>query len=171
MKKTKQTKQSIDYSYHPLSNELGGTPATIKVGENGVTEEFIIILEDFDREESLQERYTQDNIDYGIENQKARQFRGDDGMVGDPIEALGTNSMNPDVFLFEEEVVNPQVEQLLKLMEKLTPDQINLIYDHYGQRKYLADIAKEEGCKPQAIGNRKNKIIKRLQKLFADLDK
>ena len=171
MKKTKQKQQSIDYSYHPLGDELGGTPATIKIGENGVELEHMILIQNLEHEESLQERYTQDNIDYGIENQKARQFRGDEGMEGDPIEALGSNSTNPDVFLFEEEVTNPQVEQLLKLMENLTPNQINLIYDHYGQWKYLADIAKEEGCKPQAISNRKNKIIKRLEKLFANSDK
>lgn len=144
MKKTKQKQQSIDYSYHPLNDDLGGTPATIKVGEDGVEQEHIVFLENLNHEEYLQERYAQENIDYGIENKKLKQFRGDDGMVDDPIEALGTNNTNPDVFLFEEEVTNPQVEQLLKLMENLTPNQINLIYDHFGQMKYLVDIAKEE---------------------------
>jgi DNA-directed RNA polymerase specialized sigma24 family protein len=63
---------------------------------------------------------------------------------------------------------NPLVEQLLTLMEKLTPQQIDLIYDLFGSQRQLTEIAKEEGKSVTAIHNRKSKIIARLRKLFAE---
>lgn len=147
------------------------TPITVTVGEDGVTAEHIILLKEFDHAEQLQERYVKENLDYATENKKEKFYRGDENVAEDPIDGLATNKINPDFFLYEDEVVDPQVEQLLQLMEKLTPVQIDLIYDHYGARRYLADIAKDANSSPQAINNRKNKIITRLKKLFAELDK
>ncbi|MDD3882563.1 MAG: sigma factor-like helix-turn-helix DNA-binding protein, partial [Eubacteriales bacterium] len=63
---------------------------------------------------------------------------------------------------------NPLVEQLLTLMEKLTPQQIDLIYDLFGSGRQLTEIANEEGVSTTAIHNRKSKIIARLRKLFAE---
>lgn len=167
----KKKEQSIKYTYYFWDEETKKEiPINITVGEDGVTEEHILWLEEFDHDEKLQERYTEENRDYATENKKVKFSRGDEDAV-DPMEALSTNKTNQDFLLYEEEVVDPQVEQLLKLMEKLTPTQIDLIYAHYGEGCYMADIAREQGCSTQAINNRKNKIINRLKKLFGELDK
>nr|WP_307989860.1 hypothetical protein [uncultured Niameybacter sp.] len=164
--------QRTKYTYYRWDAETQKeTPITVTVGEDGVTAEHIIFLKEFDHQEQLQERYVKENLDYATENKKGKFYRGDENVVEDPIDGLATNKTNPDFFLYEDEVVDPQVEQLLQLMEKLTPAQIDLIYDHYGARRYFSDIAKEAGCKPQAIDGKKNRIIKRLKKLFAELDK
>lgn len=173
--RTKQMKnkgQRTKYTYYRWDTEAKKeVPITIRVGEGGVTAEHIILLKEFDHKEQLQERYVKENLDYATENKKEKFYRGDENVAEDPIDGLGTNKTNPDFFLYEDEVVDPQIEQLLQLMEKLTPAQIDLIYDHYGARRYFSDIAKEAGCKPQAIDGKKNRIIKRLKKLFAELDK
>jgi hypothetical protein len=57
-------------------------------------------------------------------------------------------------------------------MKKLTEDQINLIYEHFGAMKQLKQICDEENAangtnkSPQSVGNRKKKIIERLKKFF-----
>ncbi len=53
-------------------------------------------------------------------------------------------------------------------MEKLTPAQINLIFDLYGLQKTIIDIANAENVTEAAIRNRRNKIIQRLKKLLVD---
>lgn len=168
----KNKEQKTKYTYYNWDIEAKKeVPITITVGEDSVTVEHIIQLKEFDHEEQLQERYVKENIDYATENKKEKFYRGDENVAENPIDGLGTNKTNPDFFLYEDEVVDPQVEQLLQLMEKLTPAQIDLIYDHYGARRYLADIAKDTNSSAQAISNRKNKIITRLKKLFGELDK
>jgi DNA-directed RNA polymerase specialized sigma24 family protein len=168
--KSKELKTKYIY-YRWKEETKKEVPITITVGDDGVTEEHILLLEEFDHDEQLQERYTEENLDYATENKKMRFARGDENIPEDPMNAIATNSTNPETLFDEEEVMDSQVEQLLQLMEKLTPAQIDLIYDHYGARRYLADIAKQEDCSPQAVANRKNKIITRLKKLFSELDK
>ena len=63
---------------------------------------------------------------------------------------------------------NALVEQLRLLMQKLTPQQIDLIYSLFGEQKRMADIAREQGKTRQAVNNQKNKIINKLKKLFED---
>ncbi len=59
----------------------------------------------------------------------------------------------------------------------LTPDQINLIYEHYGAGKTLKQICDEANAangtdkSPQSVGNRKKKILERLKKLFEKAEK
>lgn len=168
----KNNEHRTTYTYYRWDSDLKReVPVVITAGtKDGVTEEHILWLEEADHKEALQERYAEENRDYSTENQKVKYLRGDDGVADDPINELADNRTNPDHFLYEDVKENPQVQQLLELMEKLTPKQIDLIYAHFGERRYLADIAAEEGCTPQAVTNRKNKIINRLKKLFAELD-
>lgn len=164
--------QRTKYTYYRWDAEVKKeVPITITVGEDGVTAEHIILIKECDHEEQLQERYVKENLDYATENKKEKFYRGDENAAEDPIDGLATNKTNPDFFLYEDEVVPPQVEQLLQLMEKLSPTQIDFIYAHYGEGRYMADIASEQGCTTQAVNNKKNKIINRLKKLFAELDK
>lgn len=171
-KHMKNKELKTKYTYYRWDEETKKEISIIiNCGEDGVMEEHILCLEESDHDEQLQGRYEEENLDYTTENKKAKFSHGDEGVSEDPINALGTNKTNPDFFLYEDEVVDPQVEQLLQLMEKLSPTQIDLIYAHYGEGRYMAEIAREEGCSTQAINNRKNKIIIRLKKLLGELDK
>ncbi len=170
--KNRKAKQEnrITYTYWHWNEEAKKTlPITITAGQDGVTEEHIIMLDDFDHAADLGDRYERENRDYSTENQKSRYESDPDDCIGDPIENLGTRKTDPS-FIFEQDVdkPNPLVEQLLTLMEKLTPQQINLIYDYFGSWRQLTEIAQEEDRSVAAISNRKSKIIARLKKLFAE---
>ncbi len=163
-------KQNITYTYWSWDEESKKTlPITITAGQDGVTEEHIILLNDFDHAADLGDRYEQENRDFGTENKKSKLESDPDDCTGDPIENLGTRKTDPAFFLDQKaDEPNPLVEQLLTLMEKLTPQQIDLIYDVFGSQRQLTEIAKEEGKSVTAIYNRKSKIIARLRKLFAE---
>jgi hypothetical protein len=166
----KSQKQPTTYTYWYWNEEAKKTlPITITAGQEGVTEEHIILLNDFDHAADLGDRYEQENRDYGTENKKTRYESDPDDSIGDPIENLSTRKTDPAFFLEQKaDEPNPIVEQLLALMEKLTPQQIDLIYDHFGSGHQLTEIAKEEGVSVTAIHNRKSKIIARLRKLFPE---
>ena len=170
MKNSKKN-QSTTYTYWRWDEESKRTlPITITAGQDGVTEEHIIMLSDFDHAADLGDRYEKENRDYGTENKKSKFETDPENSTGEPIENLETSATDPAYILFEEkvDVPNPLVEQLLTLMEKLTPQQIDLIYDLFGSGRQLTEIANEEGVSTTAIHNRKSKIIARLRKLFAE---
>ena len=170
--KNRKAKQGnrITYTYWrwdegPKKNQ----PITITAGQDSVTEEHIIMLNELDHAADLGDRYEQENRDYATENKKSKFENDPDDCIGNPIENLGTRKTDPAFFLEEKsDEPNPLVEQLLILMEKLTPQQIDLIYDLFGSQRQLTEIANEEGTSVTAIYNRKSKIIARLRKLFAE---
>jgi hypothetical protein len=173
MQKPKQNQnQNITYTYWCWDEETKEeVPITITAGQDGVTEEHIILLNEFDHAAGLSERYERENRDFGTENQKLKHARNPKDSIGDPIENLGTRETDPAFFLESKpDKPKPLVEQLLELMDKLTPQQVDLIYDLFGSGRQLTEIAKEEGVSVTAIFNRKNKIITRLRKLFAEQD-
>lgn len=55
-------------------------------------------------------------------------------------------------------------------MEKLTPEQVDLVYVIYGEMQFGADVAREQGVSRQAINNRLKKIHTRLTKLMVEMD-
>ena len=169
MKNSKKN-QSTTYTYWRWDEESKKTlPITMTAGQDSVTEEHIIMLNELDHAADLGDRYEQENRDYGTENKKTKLESDPNDSIGDPIENLGTRKTDPAFFLEEKsDEPNPLVEQLLILMEKLTPQQIDLIYDLFGSQRQLTEIANEEGKSVTAIHNRKSKIIARLRKLFAE---
>ena len=126
-----------------------------------------MILQEMEHEENLQNRYESENRDYRTENQKQKRSAGDEE-VTDPIEGLADRRQDPFSFLDGTQEENALVEQLRLLMQKLTPQQIDLIYSLFGEQKRMADIAREQGKTRQAVNNQKNKIINKLKKLFED---
>lgn len=136
-------KQPTTYTYWRWNEEAKKTlPLTITAGQDGVTEEHIILLNDFDHAADLGERYERENRDFSTENKKAKYDSNPDDCIGDPIENIGTRKPDPASF-YEDRAnePNPLVEQLLTLMEKLTPQQIDLIYDLFGSQRQLTEIA------------------------------
>ena len=55
-------------------------------------------------------------------------------------------------------------------MEKLTPEQVDLVYAIYGEMQFGTDVAREQGVSRQAINNRLKKIHTRLANLMAEMD-
>jgi len=163
-------KQQTTYTYWRWDEESKKTlPITMTAGQDSVTEEHIILLNELDHAADLGDRYEQENRDYSTENKKAKYESDPDDSIGDPIENLSTRKTDPAFFLDQKaDEPNSLVEQLLTLMEKLTPQQIDLIYDLFGSQRQLTEIAQEEGKSVTAIHNRKSKIIARLRKLFAE---
>lgn len=148
---------------------------TIPLGENGENLEWVIMLDCDDHDVDLQNRYQEENSDYGFRNQVDNSKAGDDDDMADTDAWAKLADPNADVekILFSEEVPeDPQIVKLLQLMEKLTESQIDLIYDHFGAMKQLKEICDKENAasgtnkSPQSVGNRKKKIIERLRKLF-----
>lgn len=148
---------------------------TIPLGENGENLEWVIMLDRDDHDVDLQDRYKEENEDYGFRNQVDNTKAGDDDDMEDTDTWAKLADPNADIeklHFSEKEPENPQVTKLLQLMEQLTESQINLIYDHFGARKQLTKICDEENDangtnkSPQSVGNRKKKIIERLKKLF-----
>lgn len=158
----------ITYTYYSWDEtEKKEVPVIVTAGKDGVTEEHIMILQEMEHEENLQNRYESENRDYRTENQKQKRSAGDEE-VTDPIEGLADRRQDPFSFLDGTQEENALVEQLRLLMQKLTPQQIDLIYSLFGEQKRMADIAREQGKTRQAVNNQKNKIINKLKKLFED---
>lgn len=65
---------------------------------------------------------------------------------------------------------DPRIGKLLLAMDKLTPEQVDLVYAIYGEMQFGADVAREQGVSRQAVNNRLKKIQARLAKLMAELD-
>lgn len=146
------------------SEEKKNTPIDIlKVGENGVEQEHIVILRNVDMDIGNQEDKIRDNTDYAFENKRNRAADANCDDVIDPFENI------PDI-RNNESTISPEMALLLKRlsvhMEKLTESQINFIYQYYGEGLSFAEIARREGVTEGAIRHRNTKIINRLRKLF-----
>lgn len=148
---------------------------TIPLGDDGENAEWIIMLDRDDHDVDLQNRYQDENADYGFINQMVNQKAGCDSDMDDTDAWAAIEDPAANIFsqLFsEEEEMNPLVAELMEHMKKLTEDQINLIYEHFGAMKQLKQICDEENAangtnkSPQSVGNRKKKIIERLKKFF-----
>lgn len=138
------------------------------VGEGGFSPELRSVLDEMDAEE---ERYLDadwHHTDMVFEGRKKAFDEDTSGRIPNPIECIP----QPRQRTFQDAIQeNPQIALVLKAMEKLTPEQVDLIYATYGELKFGADIAREQGVSRQAVNNRLKKIHTRLEKLLADMDK
>lgn len=155
-------KQPITYTYLSLE----GPPITITAGQDGVTQADITLLRDFDRSTHLNERYEKENKDPLTERKKIQHAKEPE-QYSDPIGDLAEGAFDLiEIIEPDEKSDNALLEQLAEFMKLLTPQQLDLIYEIFGTKKQLAEIAKEQGVTKTAIHNRKTKIIARLTKLF-----
>ena len=168
MKQVKNTKSRHDinrpcgridkdhYAYYEWVDSGNGkgfyTRTTLlTVGENGVTRELLDELQKFDNAE-VQD--TEDN---------ARNW---ETMCETFHES--TASLEDDLFM-EEVTENDMLSTFMeKVLPKLSEDQLNNMYDLYGIKKALAQLAQERGISYQAIQNQRAKLHKRVEKLMAE---
>ena len=62
------------------------------------------------------------------------------------------------------------IEALKAAMERLTPQQIDFIYERYGLQMSEVEIARRDGVSKQAIDNRRTKLFKRIRKLMEEYE-
>lgn len=143
-------------------------PVHLTPGEDGMTTEWVILLNSIDHDEDLGDRYEEENRDYHFENFKRAVAAGNTGdVVEEEFAGFASHKTDPVSVLFgQAKTENPEVVKLRKAMRQLTPAQLDLIYSIFGEMRTCADIAREQGVTKQAVGNRKNKILKRLKKLM-----
>ena len=147
-----------------------GSQYTIHAGENGVTEKDIILLHGSDHQADINDRYEDAQRDWKFQHAQAIFEQQGSLLEDSPMERISDPKQDIWKLLFpEEEAADIQaVSAVQRSMEKLTPAQVDLIFDLYGLQKAIIDIANEENVTEAAIRNRRNKIIQRLKKLLAD---
>lgn len=163
------------YVYEVIDIDTGAVKKECFVPDSEGAAEIVILLDEDDHQQDLQKRYDDENRDWKMENKRNRFENGttDDEFDEDPFSQIPSKTGNPGASLFrEEETEDPRILKLREFMKELTDDQVNLIYDLFGNLKTLREIA-EESVKPdgthpteQAIYNREKKILKRLKKMF-----
>lgn len=141
------------------------------------TKDIIILLDQDDHDCDLQERYDEENADYGIRNQR-NNAHGDsedeDSFDSDPIESIADPNGDPLSQLCpDEQPVNPQVQDMETFVRtELSDEQQDLFFAHYGEGKFLEDIRREEEAATgkkvtkQAVHGRWDRIVTKTCKHF-----
>ena len=161
-----QSKKLTDgrYVYYPAE----GQPIYITPGIDA-PEEIIIMLDEMDHDESLSERYEDRHRDYETENIWRKVADANDSADDDPIETLPDPKADVFTILFPEEVQTSELRSaLIQAVEKLTPQQIDFIYDRFGLCMSEVDIAERDGVTKQAVFNRQKKLFNRIRKLLGE---
>ena len=163
------------YVYEFIDIDTGAVRRERITSEDESTAEFVIMLDEDDHQQDLRRRYDEENLDWEMENKRARFAKGTTGdeFDEDPFSQIKSSMGIPGASLGnEDKAEDPRIVKLREFMKELTDDQINLIYDLFGNLKTLREIA-EESVKPdgthpteQAIYGREQKILKRLRKMF-----
>ena len=164
MAKQWKPKETLSYTY----TSVDGSICTICVGENGVTEEDIMLLRQCDHAEELQNRYEEENLDYNYLN-KIHTYEKQSDAGEHPIERIPDAHADIWNLLFPEpDTRDKKIASVRKAMECLTDDQVDLIFDLYGLQRVILDLGREKGVSEAAIRNRRNKILKRMKTLLED---
>ena len=163
------------YVYEIVDIDTGAVRKERITPEDENTAELVIWLDEDDHQQDLRRRYDEENLDWEMENKRARFEKGttEDEFDEDPFSQIKSTMSIPGASLSNgEEAEDPRIVKLREFMKELTDDQVNLIYDLFGNLKTLREIA-EESVKPdgthpteQAIYGREQKILKRLRKMF-----
>lgn len=168
-----------NYTYNQWVQQSNGRwelvpVCTARIGEDGVTSDLTIVLDDMDCEEDRQNNLIRKHRDSAFEAQRAAyeadQADEDGDKRRDPWECVsrqaheGTDLL--DAIFPDEKPVDPRMAKLLELMDTLTNDQRELIYAHLGQGKYFEEIAAEQNVGRTAISNRWDRIIAKLCRGF-----
>lgn len=160
------------YSYSFYNTETHRYEVTTLIpGQDGVTKEMILVLDEMDHKEDLIERRENDHKDSLFEsNRKIYQDNSSDENAVDPMFTIPDYSKDPAVVLFKEE--KPEKKVLIRVRNVIdtecTPRQQEIYRAHYGEMETLEAIRKREVAatgkekSPQAIYNANKKIIRKV---------
>ena len=133
-----------------------------------------------------QDMYEEDHLEDNVRAHSDRVFadrlgrweKGGDSLT-DPWDQVSYAAQSPDLcdLLFpEDEQTDERLERLQKCIQKLQPQQIDLIYMHLGALMTLEEIRTAENAQTgkhvtqQAYSDRWSKIVKRMKKMLEDED-
>ena len=161
------------YVYWHWDDELKReVPMYLAPGKDGVNQEWLLFLDKADHAEDLQDRYAEENADYSFRNRQA-QRKEDNADSADPADMLTAKDGDPlDLLCAEEPSADLRMEQLSAFMDRLTPAQRDLVFDHLGAMMSLTDICAAENAATgtdksvQSVFNRMDKILSRACKEF-----
>lgn len=139
----------------------------ITVGDGGITPELRTMLDEMDAEEERRLDADDHHIDKVFEIKKKDHGANKSGHTPHPMDLIPQRRQRTFQDALRED---PRIGQLLLAMEKLTSEQVDLVYAIYGEMQFGADVAREQGVSRQAINNRLKKIHTRLAKLMAEMD-
>ncbi len=134
-------------------------------GQDGVTKELILILQEMDHEEELQERYSRENTDFKVEALKVMCTT--DERSSDPVECIADSTHSPEMVLFKEGNKMTRRKKLDALIPYLTSDQEKL-YRYLCMGLKAKEIADIFNTSEDAIKKRKRKLIARFQRLLKE---
>lgn len=137
------------------------------VGDGGISPELRTILDEMDAEEERLLDADRHHVDKVFASKMDTYYADQSEHANNPLEMIPQRQQHTFQDALRED---PRIAQLLVAMDKLTPEQVDLVYAVYGEMKFGADVAREQGVSRQAINNRLKKIHARLAKLMADLD-
>lgn len=137
------------------------------VGEDGISPELRALLDEMDAEEDRQRDVDAYHLDKVFDEKKKAYGADKSGRTPNPIDLLPQCRQRTFQDALHED---PRIAQLLIAMDMLTPGQVDLVYAIYGEMKFGADVAREQGVSRQAINNRLKKIQARLVKLMASIE-
>lgn len=127
------------YVYEVVDLDTGAVRKERFVPEGEKAAELVIWLDEDDHQQDLSRRYDEENLDWGMENKRARFEKGttEDEFDEDPFSQIKSNTSIPEASLFdEEEPEDPRIVKLREFMKELTDDQVNLIYDLFGNSNF-----------------------------------
>ena len=139
----------------------------ITVGDGGFTPELRTMLDEMDAEEERRLDADDRHIDKVFEAKKRAHNADGSGRTPHPMDLIPQRRQRSFRDALRED---PRIGKLLLAMDKLTPEQVDLVYAIYGEMQFGADVAREQGVSRQAVNNRLKKIHARLAKLMAELD-
>lgn len=137
------------------------------VGDGGISPELRATLDEMDAEEERLLDADRHHMDKVFASKMDTYYADQSEHANNPLEMIPQRRQCTFQDALRED---PRIAQLLVVMDKLAPEQVDLVYAVYGEMKFGADVAREQGVSRQAINNRLKKIHARLANLMAELD-
>ena len=157
------------YTYWKWDEELKREiPITINPGDEGVTQEWVILLDDIDHCEDLGDRYEEEARAYSFENIKNAYTEDGESAdsAPDTTDLLPSSADTFETLYGDDEDYDPRIVELEEFIRTLPEDRQNLIYSFFGEKKYLREMADEENeangtdVSYQAVQKRLKKAVK-----------
>lgn len=113
----------------------------IAVGDGGITPELRAMLDEMDAEEERRLDADLHHLDKVFDGKKKDHGADKSGRTPNPMDLLPQRRQRTFRDALRED---PRIGKLLLAMEKLTPEQVDLVYAIYGEMQFGADVAREQ---------------------------
>lgn len=146
---------------------------TLPAGEGGLTQDIILLLDQMDHDGDLNDRYSNEHKDPQFEKKRDRyEADPDDDDAVNPWDEIEDRCADlTDDCERRETPEKPDAARICEVVENdFTPEQQDLFFSHFGECKQMEQIRQEEAERtgkpvtPQAMNNRKNKLIRKAAK-------